>query len=652
MKNLKNILASTLALSLTVSLVPQTQASAFSDVIEGVDWSYPYVTEMKAGDYVSGVTTTTFEPNSPLSVAQFSTMIANAFYGNTLSQESDTGEWWEKFMNTCNSRGAYAGTGAENTQNWTTIANADITRYDMAVMIYNLMVENQVTLLSDSEITAELAQFSETIPTEYQEAVAMATYYDFLTGKGDVFDGEASFLRGEGATVLSALVNNQEISLERATDSTVSNSNSQWNSPIVTSGQTNTYDGDGNIISTNLGDAFYGQDGDYTSLDFSFTKNADGTTTDNNTNLMWETIPMGGKMSWEEAIAYCNELELGGYSDWRIPTVEELFSISDFAVGWPYLDTDYFSFDESGDSNMMAGGMGDGSPQGGSPQGGSDMGSPQGGSPQGGETSGMPEMGEFPEGELPPLGEGMRPEMGELPEGEIPPMESMPQSEGTDSQGQMDSAGGASKDDGQFWTASYNMVEGDERLGDIAFGVNHSTGHIKAYPADSTPMMGKYVRAVRGDVYGEEDYTDNGDGTITDNESGLMWMQDDLAVGVEWAEALAMAESYEFAGYSDWRLPDVKELQSIVDYGGAYPAINQDYFNSTYLDINENYYYWTSTSAYFSAMSPDYDSAWYVAFGYTSHGAGAVRFSPKYEGSSALSEGEDNILNSIRLVRG
>ncbi len=50
-------------------------------------------------------------------------------------------------------------------------------------------------------------------------------------------------------------------------------------------------------------------------------------------------------------------------------------------------------------------------------------------------------------------------------------------------------------------------------------------------------------------------------------------------------------------------------------------------------------------------MAPQYDSAWYVAFGYTSHGAGAVRFSPKYEGSFALSEGEDNILNSVRLVR-
>ncbi len=212
------------------------------------------------------------------------------------------------------------------------------------------------------------------------------------------------------------------------------------------------------------------------------------------------------------------------------------------------------------------------------------------------------------------------------------------------------SDGSISKEEGQYWCADYNLVEGDERLGDIAFGVNHLTGHIKAYPANST-QMGKYVRAVRGDVYGEEDYTNNGDGTITDNASALMWMEADLGVATNWEEALLLAENSTFAGYDDWRLPNVKELQSIVSYDGSYPANNQDYFTCTELLENENYYYWTSTSAYFSEMAPEYDSAWYVAFGYTSHGAGAVRFSPKYEGSDALSEGEDNILNSIRLVR-
>ncbi|MFI3200817.1 MAG: DUF1566 domain-containing protein [Eubacteriales bacterium] len=471
----------------------------------------------------------------------------------------------------------------------------------------------------------------------------------------------------------------EPLTLEGTTDSSATTSNQTQTTinnllgAVVTTGQTLSYDQDGFVISPSIGEAFYGQDSDYASNAFSFTLNDDGTTYDHNTGLTWETIPLGGKMTWEEAVAYCENLTLGGYDDWRIPTVEELFSISDFSNGWPFLDTDYFQFDDSGvslpnsmDSSPQGGGM-SGGPQGStsdSPQGGTMNGGPQGNTanapqgeleapPQMAMAEGMPNQGTMNGGPQGGNGDTMPPQ-GEMTD-TMPPqgnLEELPAMSGENQPPMQEgSSDSASKDDGQFWTASHNMVEGDSRLGDIAFGVNHSTGHIKAYPASSTPMMGKYVRAVRGDVYGAENYTDNGDGTITDNESGLMWLQVDLGVAVDWEEALSLAESSEFAGYDDWRLPNVKELQSIVDYSGSYPAINQSYFTCTELPENENYYYWTSTSAYFSPMLPDYDSAWYVAFGYTSHGAGAVRFSPKYVGSSALSEGEDNILNSVRLVR-
>ncbi len=123
-------------------------------------------------------------------------------------------------------------------------------------------------------------------------------------------------------------------------------------------------------------------------------------------------------------------------------------------------------------------------------------------------------------------------------------------------------------------------------------------------------------------------------------------------------DALSYAEDFEYAGYDDWRLPDIKELQSIVDYSGSYPAIDPTYFNTTELAENENYYFWSSTSAYFSTELPDNGYAWYVAFGKAvgddgedSHGAGAVRFSPKYLESDFAGEGGDNILNSVRLVR-
>jgi hypothetical protein len=387
---------------------------------------------------------------------------------------------------------------------------------------------------------------------------------------------------------------------------------------LVTTGQSDCYDQDGTIISPEEGEAYYGQDGNYASAAFSLTDNGDGTVTDNTTGLMWQVIPISEQMTWEDAVAYCESLELAGYDDWRIPSLKEAFSISDFETGWPYLDTDYFEFPEASD----AGPAGDGGPQGGTPQGDSES----------GET--MPP---------PPTDDSS-----DQTEGSMPPP---PAGEGEDSDG-------ISKAQGQFWTSNYYEVGTTHDGAASAFGVNHATGHIKAYPADTPSQMGKYVRAVRGDAYGINEFTDNGDGTITDQATGLMWMSADIGQAMDWDDALAYAESASFAGYDDWRLPDVKELQSIVDYSGLYPAIDDSYFSCTELSENEFYYYWTSTSAYFSTSDPGYGYAWYVAFGYAvddegndTHGAGAVRFSPKYEGSAYAGEGGDNILNSVRLVR-
>jgi len=245
--------------------------------------------------------------------------------------------------------------------------------------------------------------------------------------------------------------------------------------------------------------------------------------------------------------------------------------------------------------------------------------------------------------------------------------------------------GEISKDQGQFWTSNVYVVSEDGSFANsenIAFGVNHATGHIKAYPSDEPGPMAKHVRAVSGSVYGteytysgdyeegelrsenvvatsEDTYIDNGDGAVTDTSTGLMWIADDQADAMEWEEALDYAENLEFAGYDDWKLPDVKELQSLLDYSGVYPAINDDYFTcKDNTDVNENYYYWTSTSAYFSKSDPTYYYAWYVAFGFAigndgedSHGAGGVRFSPKYSESEAFLEGGDNMLNNVRAVR-
>jgi hypothetical protein len=392
---------------------------------------------------------------------------------------------------------------------------------------------------------------------------------------------------------------------------------------IVTTGQSSSYDNDGLLITPVEGEDYYGQDADYASPAFSFTDNGNETVTDNNTGLMWQQIPSDDQMTYEEAVEYCENLVLGGYDDWRLPTSKEMFNLSDFSEGWPYLDQTYFSFPSASESGPNVGG------------------GPQGGSPQGDDTS-MPEGADKEAGAA--LLDSEDSEDSESTDMMPPP----PSTEDTED-------GSISKSQGQFWTDFYELGTTHEGA-TSAFGVNHATGHIKAYPADNEGM-GKYVRAVRGDNI-DNDFTDNSDGTITDESTGLMWMQADAGLALEWDEALAYAEDFEYGGYDDWRLPDVKELQSIVDYSGVYPAIDHSFFTFTELEDNEFYYYWTNTSAYFSTQLPDYGYAWYVAFGYAvddegndTHGAGAVRFSPKYTDSSFVGEGGDNILNSIRLVR-
>jgi len=345
---------------------------------------------------------------------------------------------------------------------------------------------------------------------------------------------------------------------------------------MIATGQTILYNANGEVV-TNLsvGDPFYGQDANYLKgKKMSFKDNGDKTVTDLNTGLMWQQVPSSNSFSWQEAVDYCNNLELGGYSDWRIPSCKELFSISDFESGWPYLNTSFFHL-----------------------------------------------------------------------------------------------ASGQITKDEQYWTSNYYVgvtVEGGSKA---AFGVNHVTGHIKAYPAEGEgPVAGNYVRAVRGDEYGVNAFVNNGDNTITDMSTGLMWAQGDDGQQLDWEHALAYAESSILAGHSDWRLPNVKDLQGIVDYtkspsatdpSDVGPAINA-MFSCTPI-VNEagdsDYgYYWTSTSAHFSAGEPFY-YAWYVAFGRAVndegkdfHGAGAVRFDTKEE-NGPLGEGGERYYNFVRLVR-
>ena len=110
-----------------------------------------------------------------------------------------------------------------------------------------------------------------------------------------------------------------------------------------------------------------------------------------------------------------------------------------------------------------------------------------------------------------------------------------------------------------------------------------------------------YVLCVR-DEPTLQSFTDNGNGTVTDNVTGLLWQQEVDGVEMDWEDALAYCEDSELAGRTDWRLPDIKELRSIVDNTQYDPAVDTAYFPGTAW-----YYHWSSSTY------ADYTgSAWYV----------------------------------------
>jgi hypothetical protein len=98
-------------------------------------------------------------------------------------------------------------------------------------------------------------------------------------------------------------------------------------------------------------------------------------------------------------------------------------------------------------------------------------------------------------------------------------------------------------------------------------------------------------------------FVDNGDDTVSDTSTGLMWQQADNGAERTWRNALSTCEALELAGQTDWRLPDIRELQSIVDDSNSGPAVP-----SAFTSNSENY--WSATT---DAQFPG--DAWYVYFG-------------------------------------
>jgi hypothetical protein len=85
---------------------------------------------------------------------------------------------------------------------------------------------------------------------------------------------------------------------------------------------------------------------------------------------------------------------------------------------------------------------------------------------------------------------------------------------------------------------------------------------------------------------------DNSNGTVTDESTGLMWQQETIKNNMmSWRQALAYCEGLNLGGHTDWRMPTIKELQSLVDYSRYNPAIDTTYFPTAVSSL-----YWSSTT--------------------------------------------------------
>ena len=110
-------------------------------------------------------------------------------------------------------------------------------------------------------------------------------------------------------------------------------------------------------------------------------------------------------------------------------------------------------------------------------------------------------------------------------------------------------------------------------------------------------------------------FTDNDNGTVTDNLTGLIWLKDASCFGEQtWAEALSACNTLaspacglaDGSVAGDWRLPNLKELQSLLDFGQEGPALppGHPFVGGIWIAGD---HYWSSTT-----YLPHNDQAWYV----------------------------------------
>ena len=195
-------LAGTLCLGLTV---PAYAASAqtFTDVPPN-HWAYSYIQEAAADGAVNGVGNNRFDPDGVLTIAEWSCILARAFYGNEVEAKAKT-NWFNREIEVLWEHGIYSGWGTLSSIQF----SAPASRTAMAVTVANLIADKGITA-DASKVEAAKAQITDLNDTYpmYHNAIATVWVLGIINGTGGgTFDGNGKTERAAAATVYGRVKN-------------------------------------------------------------------------------------------------------------------------------------------------------------------------------------------------------------------------------------------------------------------------------------------------------------------------------------------------------------------------------------------------------------------------------------------------------------
>ena len=336
--------------------------------------------------------------------------------------------------------------------------------------------------------------------------------------------------------------------------------------------------------------------------------NHDGTVTDNGTGLMWQqaTAPgaVPGTYTWEQALAYSENLILNNdgawtsgtanlsgakYSDWRLPTAKELVSLVDTTRYNPAINTTYFpdtvepAYYWSSTTNVTGGAFGVTFGYGNSGGLNDKTGNYYVRAVRSGQYGSFDNLTLWP---VPDTGQTLCYDSGAAITCPAPGQAFYGQdasySINTPAYTKLAAGGAALPDTATDWAMVRDEVTG------LVWEEKHAWDNVTNY-ADPNDADNSYT------WYDNNSATNGGDaGTPGD--------------GTDTMDFIRTMNAANYGGFSDWRMPAVKELQSIVDYSIAYPGptINTAYFPNTVAS-----YYWSSTTFAYNFLG-----AWGVYFYY------------------------------------